>query len=908
MGPTRETELANEAASAGRLDLDLFDMLPCGIHGTDVHGTITHSNLAHHRMLGYADGQLIGRSVWSILDSEADRTENRDYIAYLVEHQPPPTPYITRNRKADGGVIEVQINWRYKRDASEQVEGFLCVVADVTELRAAANRSRELEAANEALRQEVLRRQEVESRLARREREVAQIIDSVPAMISYLDADERYRFVNRKYEEMMGRSRRKIIGKTLREVVGESNYESGHKHVVQALAGERTYLEREVFLQGKHLWLSTELVPDVGDGGAIEGVFVLITDLTDRKRIETALQESEELFRTVFESAPIGISLVGPGLEVWRVNNAMCRMLGYSEAELQAVGIAGLMHPEEVESGMTSATQLLAGQIPAYQTERRYIHKNGSVISANVIAAVAQDKSRATRFTIGMAEDITARREVEQAGRESEARFRSVFENSSVGIALIRPDQQILEVNAAFCRMLGCSRSEILSRPSNHWTHSDDRLRYAEENDRLFRGEVPVLRSERRYLHSNGSIVEVQNSASIVEGRDGKPLYAVVILEDVTKINKTRKAQRRLEENLRLMADHATDVIYRLQLEPERRYDYISPSCTKTFGYTPEEFYAEPDLIIKLIHPDDRSTFTEGMDTTGLDLPARARMIHKDGRTVTLDINRVVTRSEEGTPLFMDGIARDVTERVRSEEALQRSAQLAATGRLAAGIAHEINNPLAGIKNAFSLVKGAVPRDHPHIKYVGLIDDEIRRIASIVSGMFDLFRPPPDGHEKFQIGETLKAVVLVLEPAIEERGTSVVVEMDDGDQAIFQPESLVRQILLNVVKNAVEATEKGPNVRIRCERTRDLLKIRVENPGPSIPAKLADRIFEPFFTTKSGSTDSGLGMGLSVSRSIAESLGGSLSYAGHPHLTIFELTLPIRDTSMRDASSGASVS
>ena len=144
-------------------------------------------------------------------------------------------------------------------------------------------------------------------------------------------------------------------------------------------------------------------------------------------------------------------------------------------------------------------------------------------------------------------------------------------------------NRQLIEVNASFCKMFGYSRPDMLSLPVDHWTHPDDRGRHKKENDELINGEIPVLRTERSYIHKSGAVLTTNLTGSIVRDGNGEPLYAVVILEDITERKKAEEKQRRIDSTLRLMADHATDVIYRVRFEPWR-YDYISPSCKKTFG------------------------------------------------------------------------------------------------------------------------------------------------------------------------------------------------------------------------------------------------------------------------------------------------------------------------------------
>jgi signal transduction histidine kinase len=238
------------------------------------------------------------------------------------------------------------------------------------------------------------------------------------------------------------------------------------------------------------------------------------------------------------------------------------------------------------------------------------------------------------------------------------------------------------------------------------------------------------------------------------------------------------------------------------------------------------------------------------------------------------------------------------TARIRELERQRTEIEkLGATGRMAARIAHEINNPLAGIKNSFLLVRHAVPEDHPYYEYVGRIQKEIDRIAWIVRQMFDLYRPDQEPVRESSVDEVISDIVALLDSSCREYGVSIEIDTSDAPAGIATQDALLRQILYNVVQNGIEASSPGGVIKIVVSVVDNSLVLKISDQGPGIPKEARFRIFEPFFTTKSGLTTGGLGLGLSVSKSIVEAMGGSIDFESETGQgTTFTVTLPLDRT------------
>jgi signal transduction histidine kinase len=202
--------------------------------------------------------------------------------------------------------------------------------------------------------------------------------------------------------------------------------------------------------------------------------------------------------------------------------------------------------------------------------------------------------------------------------------------------------------------------------------------------------------------------------------------------------------------------------------------------------------------------------------------------------------------------------------------------KLAAMGQLAAGVAHEVNNPLAGIRNAFELIKADLTPEHEHFELLELIDREIERISSIIHQMYQLYRRSPQAANEFEIERTLSEITTLLDGVARKQQIQLKTESKGRSIPVLLPEGEVKQILYNLIRNAVQASPAGETVMIHIGRTDNEVRVTVVDRGGGIADDVLPHIFDPFFTTKGGEPKSGMGLGLSVSRSLIEAMGGSI--------------------------------
>ncbi|MBV8205804.1 MAG: PAS domain S-box protein [Acidobacteria bacterium] len=296
-----------------------------------------------------------------------------------------------------------------------------------------------------------------------------------------------------------------------------------------------------------------------------------------------------------------------------------------------------------------------------------------------------------------------------------------------------------------------------------------------------------------------------------------------------------------------------------------------------------------------MVHAEDRHKLDDMLRAASqgfTEREAEFRILLPDGSTRwILSRGRLLSNQE---PPVVVGIAVDITERKRSEEMRQRTEQLATLGRLAATVAHEINNPLEAISNVLHLLKGR-PAERDIDGLIDMGQQEVRRIAEIASATLRFAREAPQP-AKVTLSEMLEGVTSIFAGRFRSRGISLETRFTTRGELVASPGEL-RQIFANLIGNAMEAMENGGTLKIHLHEARRDGKrgyrITISDNGPGIPADVRTRIFEPFFTTKA---ESGTGLGLYVVRELVATYEGRLQLrttTGAPHHgTTFSIFLP----------------
>lgn len=368
----------------------------------------------------------------------------------------------------------------------------------------------------------------------------------------------------------------------------------------------------------------------------------------------------------------------------------------------------------------------------------------------------------------------------------------------------------------------------------------------------------------------------------------------------------------------RTVADYTYD--WESWHDPQGKVVWVNRSVLRLTGYTVEQCLAMPEYPIPIVAEEDRPK----MRTMLADAIAKKSFNDLEFRIVTAEgITRWMAVSWQ--PMYNDERShqgfrtsvRDITYRQALKEQLRvhaehleqlvqertakitqlekhrtRMEKLAAMGELAAGVAHEVNNPLAGIRNSFALIKSSLDESHEYYELLELVDTEIERISSIIHQMYQLYRRDPIAAKQLIIERVLEDVVCLLEPIARRHQVSLQINSPAQATSATLSEGELKQVLFNLIRNAIQASKPDQEVTVVTESDEDQVQLKIIDHGSGIADDVLPHIFEPFFSTK-GQLREGLGLGLSVTRNLVESIGGKIEVETKVgHGTTFSVTLP----------------
>jgi PAS domain S-box-containing protein len=244
------------------------------------------------------------------------------------------------------------------------------------------------------------------------------LFDHVEALIAYIDIDGIYQCANSTYARWFGLDPTDIVGKSLRAVIGESAYEVIEPRFKQACSGRSTNYETYLFDGEQRKFCQGNYTPHFSPDGVVEGVFVVVTDITHRYDAEFALRQSEQRFQTAFDYAIIGMALMNPQGRWIQVNRSLCEILGYTEAELLQLTVWDVTHTDQHQEAQAGMQELLSDATPVVQVERRYVHKCGALIDVQLSGSLVRALDGSPLHFVLQLQDISARKADERLKRE----------------------------------------------------------------------------------------------------------------------------------------------------------------------------------------------------------------------------------------------------------------------------------------------------------------------------------------------------------------------------------------------------------------------------------------------------------------------------------------------------------
>jgi len=598
-----------------------------------------------------------------------------------------------------------------------------------------------------------------------------------------------------------------------------------------------------------------------------------------RRRDQQALIESEHRFRSLLEGLNEGIVYCDRDDIVLHVSPKACEILGFSASEMVGEHIEKLIVPEESKALLHERTaRRLVGISESYEIKLR--RKDGSDLWVEMNASPMRDAEGKIIGTLGSFIDITEKKGVGEALRLSEERLRHYFDNSVIGIAISTATKNFIEVNDYMCRLHGYSREELSRMTWVELTHPDDRANDVGWFERLARGEIDNYELDKRFIHKDGYIWNARLVVGAVRHKDRSLDYVIALAQDITAERRAQSALRTQAEFYRQLIDSNPNLIFACDFGG--RFTIANKAFAEISGLPVESIIGKRNHEIV---SDDASAhrYDEENETVIRSgeplLVSQDKIIDaRDGRERWFQAIKTPLISPDGLTPYILCVASEITDRKRAEDEatlLQRqllqSHKLEAVGKLAAGIAHDLNNALAAVVGHLHLLGSAVEQRGRGSLETALTGCE--RASSLIQQLLGFSRQGKYNPQVLSVRDVVEATVAFLAKVID-KDIVVRIGADRNGLAIQGDVAQLQQVFTNLIINSVQAIKGPGSVTIDFGRREVLhperfnqnahtgffVAVSVTDTGAGIAPENLDKIFDPFFTTKSEREGTGLGL------------------------------------------------
>lgn len=615
-----------------------------------------------------------------------------------------------------------------------------------------------------------------------------------------------------------------------------------------------------------------------------------VQDSGEKQYAQKELLQAHEMLQGIVDSAMDAIISVDERYRILVFNSSAEQMFGYKAAEVLG-GVLDRLIPSRFRDAHSSHI----GKFGTTGTTKRSMQSPGTLTALRadgqefpIEATISQVSLPSGKVFTVILRDITVRKEGEEKLRVSEEKFARAFANNPAAIAITQfEDGLVLDVNDTWARLVGRTRTEAIGRSAremNIWPTTEAAERFVNE----IREKGSLRGWEQQFLKKSGEPFVAQLSAQILMMGETK-----VVISTLVDITERKNAEKALAEKARLL-DLSSDAI--LVRDAQDRIIYWNQGAWRAYGYTRlEALGRHPHELLKTECAQPTAAIFESLYRDG-HWTGELIHTHKDGQKLTVSSRWSLDRDSSGAPAAILETNSDITGSKRAQEALIRSEKLASVGRMAATVAHEINNPLAVIMNSVFLASLDKNLCEQSRKALMTAEQELDRVAQLTRQTLGFYREN-SAPEEIELASLIENVIAMYKPKLVARNISVAFEHARSSR-IRAIAGELRQVVSNIVANAIDASPAGGRLIVRTKSMsldgKNTVRLTFADTGVGIPQENLRHIFEPFFTTKQSV---GTGLGLWVSSQIIERHGGSLRVRSRQNLgTVFSIFLPLLST------------
>ena len=849
------------------------------VYVKDREGRHLMFNAAASRMVGKPIGDVLGRDDTAIFDPDSARA----VMAHDRRVMESGVADTDEKELAAGGVTRTYLVSKAPyRDGQGNSIGIIGICHDITE------------------------RKRAEDTLRESEERFRGTFENAAVGIAHVDGRHRCIRANAVFCDLVDYLPTEAVGKTIESVVYPDDLPANLAQFDHVMRGELSSFRMEKRFNRKNgeiVWalLNVSLQRDLA--GKPDYCIVIAEDISERKRLEEELRQAH---------ARLELAVRGSNIAIWECNMPDGRIensnlthtntwesMGYDAATAPtdfSSTSAILFHPIDQERVVREIQELFDSDRQDYESEFRVRWQDGSTRWHLSRGTVLRDpEGKPLRF-IGTSADITDLKRAEEALRESERRFRTFVDHATDAFFLFDDEHVVLDVNRQACQSLGYTRDELLGMTPLDFDPDITHDRLEELKGRLDDGQLMAFESHHRRADGAVFPVEIRGEAFWEGGRR----FTVALARDVTERKRAEAALRESEERFRGTFENAPVGI--VHNDPAGRFLRVNGTFCAIVGYSREELLQK--TLQDIIHPEDVPAFVElyASSFTQGESPAfglERRYLRKDGSTVWVEVSASFQRDASGRPAYAIAAVQDISERKRLDEELRQAKEMAeaanrAKDQFLANVSHEIRTPMNAILGMTELTLDTPLADEQR-QYLKTVQSAADNLLGILNDLLDFSKieagklelDPADFSLRAALGETLRT----LATRSHKKGLELVSHVEaDVPDALVGDASRLRQVLLNLVGNAIKFTEEG-EVVLRVKATalpapdgQVWVRFTVSDTGIGISHEKHETIFRPFEQEDTSTTRKygGTGLGLTIAARLVALMDGTITVESEP--------------------------
>jgi len=743
---------------------------------------------------------------------------------------------------------------------------------------------------NKAMRREIAEREQAETGLRESEKRFRQLAESIREVFWVSDpAKHEMLYISPEYENIWGRSRENLYqspGDWIEAIHADDRARVRKAATTKQITGEYDEQYRVTRPDGSIRWIRDRAFPVRNEEGEVYRIAGIAEDITGSIQAKLSLQQSEENYHNVFEFSHDAIFIIDPETHGFLdVNENAARRLGYERDELLRLTLEDIHGPEADKRTTVIIHDLKKTGGATFEHIHR--RKDGTEIPVEISAKVVTYNGR--KAFQSSVRDISKRRKVEEKLKQSEQRYRAIFESIQDIYYRANIEGELEVISPSCFPLTGYNQEELIGRPLTEF-YADPSRRKELMNRLAQNGKVNDF--EAVLVHKDGRKRVASITSKMICDNGKRPIAVEGIARDITERKQAEEALRESESTLRSLIEATPDAIF--FKDGEGRWLLVNQAAIDLFDLRGLDCHGKNDLEVANLKPSYRQALTHCHKSDALAWQARAQTYAEEiipqpeGPERVMDVVKVPLFHDDGSRLGLVIIGRDITQRKRTEllekqhmRELAHASRLKEMGQMAAEIAHELHQPLSAIltysDTCLRMLKSGKKEPDKLGGVLGKIAVQAKRAGEVVHSVHDFSIKgevrllPQDVHDM------VKEAMQLIQLETQCRGVRIKLESARALPPVLADRILIEQVLLNLMRNACEVMEQHQEKdRALAIQTRmadkKFIVFTVRDNGPSLSKHELEHLFDAFYTTK----DSGMGLGLTLSRLIIDNHDGRI--------------------------------